>query len=151
MDRSISRQLKIFFLGTGLVAISGILVIAFEVSAPHSRLEGGSLPKALASLSERMEQKTRALNQTLISQNGLKEPLFLNQSIRFEGQVFQADISSAWDQLPLRTKKLILKTILENYRNSRQQRLKSPGEPTIVFMENNKKVAVHTILEDIIR
>ncbi len=151
MNRSLSRTLKIFFLGTGLVTLSGILIIAFKVSSPHSRLEGGTLPKALSSLSERMQQKTQALNQTLISQHSLKEPLFLNQSIRFEGQVFQADVSSSWNQLPLRTKKLILKTILENYRNSRQQRLKSVGEPTIIFIENNKKVAVHTILEDIIR
>ncbi|MHB1606416.1 MAG: hypothetical protein ACYC9S_10425 [Leptospirales bacterium] len=151
MDRSISRPLKIFFLGTGLVVISGVLIIAFNVSAPHSRIEGGSLPKAIASLSKRMEQKTQALNQTLISQNGLTEPLFLTQSIRFEGQVFQANVSNAWDHLPLATKKLILKTVLENYRNSRQQRLKSNSEPTIIFIENNKKVAVHTILEDIIR
>lgn len=151
MNQSVSRTLKIFFLGTGLVVISGILIIAFRVSAPHSRIEGGSLPKAIASLSERMKQKTNALNQTLISQHDVQEPLFLSQSIRFEGQVFQANVSNAWSHLPIGTKKIILKTILENYRNSRQQRLKSNSEPTIIFIENDKKVAVHTILEDIIR
>lgn len=98
-----------------------------------------------------MQQKIEALNHLLTSQNGLKGPLFLSGSVRYEGQVYQATVSSEWDTLPLRTKKLVLKTVLENYRNSRQQRLKQPGEPTIIFRENDKKVAVHTILEDIIR
>ena len=151
MERSLSKSIRIFFLATGLVVLSSILIIAFRVSGPHTKLEGDSLPKAIASLQGRMQQKIEALNHLLMSQNGLKGPLFLSGSVRYEGQVFQATVSSEWDTLPLRTKKLVLKTVLENYRNSRQQRLKQPGEPTIIFRENDKKVAVHTILEDIIR
>jgi hypothetical protein len=151
MERSLSKSIRIFFLATGLVVLSSILVIAFRVSGPHAKLEGNSLPNAIASLQERMNQKVDALNHLLISQNGLKGPLFLSGSVRFEGQVFQAIVSSEWEKLPLPSRKLVLKTVLENYRSSRQQRLKQPGEPTIIFLENNKKVAVHTILEDIIR
>ncbi|MCL4460362.1 MAG: hypothetical protein M1297_01435 [Nitrospirae bacterium] len=151
MERSLSKSLRIFFLATGLIVLSSILVIAFRVSGPHSKLEGNSLPKAIASLEKRMQQKIQAMNQLLTSQDGLKGPLFLSGSVRFEGQVFQATVSPEWETLPRHTKKLVLKTVLENYRTSRQQRLKQPGEPTIIFLENNKKVAVHTILEDIIR
>lgn len=150
MDRSVSRSFRIFFLATGLVVISGILIIAFRVSGPQSKLEGDSLPKAIQSLDRRMQQKMHAMNRMLVTQNGLKGPLFLTSSIRFEGQVFQTTVSPEWNALPRHTKKLILKTVLENYRSSRQQRLKQPGEPTIIFLEDNKKVAVHTILEDII-
>jgi hypothetical protein len=144
------RTMKILFLSIGLIVLGSILFIEFEASAPKPRIEGGSLTKALDSLDERMKQKIHALNQTLMEKEGVKKPLFSGQSIRFEGQVFEANVTDAWDQLSKRQKELVLKVILENYRNSRQQRLKEYNEPTIIFVEDGRKVAVHTVLEDII-
>ena len=144
------RMMKVLFLTIGLVVLGSILLIEFQASAPKPRIEGGSLSKALDSLDERMKQKIQALNRTLMEKEGLAKPLFSGQSIRFEGQVFQATVTDAWDRLPRRQKEIVLKVVLENYRNSRQQRLKENNEPTIIFIENGRKVAVHTVLEDII-
>ncbi len=144
------RMMKVLFLTIGLVVLGSILLIEFQASAPKPRIEGGSLSKALDSLDERMKEKIQALNKTLTEKEGLSKPLFSGQSIRFEGQVFEATVTDAWDRLPRRQKEMVLKVILENYRNSRQQRLKENNEPTIIFIENGRKVAVHTVLEDII-
>jgi hypothetical protein len=146
----LSKALKVLFLSVGLIFLGTVLVLEFQASSPKGRIEGGTLQKAEKSLDNRMGEKIHALNMTLKEQEHLPKDLFISHQVRYEGQVFQATVDSEWDTLPKRIKGQILKTILENYRSSRQQRLKETGEPTIIFVEGNKKVAVHTILEDII-
>lgn len=150
MSPPLSRKLKVLFLSVGLIFLGTVLVLELQASSPKGKLEGGSLQKAEESLDNRMGEKIHALNMTLKDQDHLKKDLFISHQVRYEGQVFQATVDSEWDTLSKRVKGQLLKTILENYRSSRQQRLKEPGEPTIIFIEGKKKVAVHTILEDIL-
>ena len=150
MSPPLSKKLKILFLSVGLIFLGTVLALEFQASSPKGKLEGGTLQKAEKSLDTRMGEKIHALNMTLKEQDHLPRDLFVSHEVRYEGQVFQATVDSEWATLPKRIKGQILKTILENYRNSRQQRMKETGEPTIIFLEGEKKVAVHTVLEDII-
>lgn len=146
----LSKKVQIFFLSFGLFFLGTVLVLEFQASSPKGKLEGGTLQKAEESLDKRMGEKMHALNMTLKEQDHLPADLFTAHQVLYEGQVFRATVNPEWNTLSRREKQQILKTILESYRNSRQQRLKETGEPTVVFVEGDRKVAVHTVLEDII-
>lgn len=134
------RRAGAVVLGCGLLV--ALAVAMFVVSGPARDSSGGP------GLRVREEHLSKGAGSLVLGVSGSHSPavpaLLGVPELRYEGQVLRVPVSSAWDALSFSERKAVVDRIVGGYVALWQREMKSQDEPAIVFVEGDRRVALHT-------